>query len=40
MIFFGVFSWAREKRGETTSRRIIIERSFFDTMGFFYSRPQ
>jgi hypothetical protein len=36
MIFLGIFPWAKERVGETTSNRIEIERRFFDIMKFLF----
>jgi len=33
---FRYFPWAKERVGETTSKRIEIERRFFDIMNFFF----
>jgi hypothetical protein len=36
IIFLDVFSWAKEKEGETISRRIEIERSLLTITNFFF----
>jgi hypothetical protein len=36
MIFLDIFPWAKERLGETTSKRIERERRFFDIMNFFF----